>query len=179
MNKKSNFKKFLPWTIFVLIIVLFLFFRPVERVQFNNQNMEPTYKQGQTAWLISPENLLGSIKRGDIVSFDIKKDSKYFTSVARVIAIPGDSVMIKDGAVYLNNEKLSEPYAQGATATKNLEAFPEGKIIILSEDEYFLLSDNREKSELDSRSVGIVSGTPNLKTVLDTESYIKGKILDF
>lgn len=81
-------------------------------------------------------------KRGDIVVFKFPDDESMLF-VKRVIGLPGETVVIKDGSVYINNEKLDEPYLN--TVTKgNTGPFvvPEGK--------YFMLGDNRNSSK-DSR----------------------------
>ena len=65
--------------------------------------------------------------------------------IKRVIGIPGDEIDIRDGYVYVNGEKLEEPYVKGKTYKKNLE-FP----ITVQKNHVFVLGDNRENSS-DSR----------------------------
>ncbi len=69
--------------------------------------------------------------------------------IKRVIGVPGDTIDIRDGKVYLNGEEYIEPYV--ATDTyPNSTKFP----ITIPEEEYFVMGDNREVS-LDSRDLGL------------------------
>lgn len=70
--------------------------------------------------------------------------------VKRVIGVPGDVIDIKDGYVYVNNEKLSEPYLEVQTSAKGL-AYP----LTVPDDTYFCMGDNRTVS-YDSRDFGCV-----------------------
>ena len=81
--------------------------------------------------------------------------------IKRVIGLPGDYVEIKDGAVYINGEKLKEDY----TATEINDVGIVSEKITLGGDEYFVLGDDRDKSE-DSRMADV----GNVK-----RSYIYGK----
>ena len=85
-----------------------------------------------------------SPKRGDIIIFKYP-DNESTKYVKRVIGLPGDTVSFKDGDVYINGEKLNEPYLKTQHSTyTSVESYtvPEGS--------YFMLGDNRENSK-DSR----------------------------
>ena len=68
------------------------------------------------------------------------------SSMARVIGLPGETVQIQDGIVYINGEPLEESYGLEAMQNPGRAAQP----ITLGEDEYFVLGDNRNLSS-DSR----------------------------
>lgn len=71
--------------------------------------------------------------------------------IKRIIGVPGDTIDIREGKVYINRQLLDEPYAKGATSPKDMK-LP----ITIPEKEYFVLGDNRENS-MDSRDIGLIS----------------------
>ncbi|NLZ81535.1 MAG: signal peptidase I, partial [Clostridiales bacterium] len=66
--------------------------------------------------------------------------------IKRIIGIPGETVQIKDGLIYINDKKLIEPMAVDSIISPGLAE----EKVVLGVDEYFLLGDNRNNSE-DSR----------------------------
>ncbi len=91
-------------------------------------------------------------QRGDIVIFHPPSDD-LTDYVKRVIAIPGDRVDLRQGKVYVNGERVDEPYISGKfTSSQNQQVrFP----LDVPEGNYFVLGDNRPVSN-DSRSWGFV-----------------------
>lgn len=117
-------------------------------VRVQGDSMYPTYHDGQ---FLMTERLNGKediIERGDVVV--IKSSStggKYF--IKRCVGIPGDTIDIKEGKLYVNGEEEKE----GFPAMKDAGdlSYP----MVLEEGKYFLLGDNRNNS-MDSRSIGPV-----------------------
>jgi signal peptidase I len=91
----------------------------------------------------------GNIERGDLVVFWFPLDrSKSY--IKRVIALPGDTVHIDEGAVYVNGAPLDEPYVPNEYRDHQSLA-PE----TVPPDNYFVLGDHRSSSN-DSRAWGTV-----------------------
>ena len=86
-------------------------------------------------------------RRGDIVVFRFPGDmSRDF--VKRVVGVPGDTVEIRDGVVFVNGESLHEPYViNGDRGTE--------RPMVVPEEAYYVLGDNRRASQ-DSRDWGTV-----------------------
>ncbi len=119
----------------------------------NGTSMQPTLDNGDMLLLDKLRYRFGDPKRFDIVVVTIDKENKVHY-VKRIIGLPGETVQIKDGKVYINGELLEEDvYGKEPIASAGIASEP----ITLGEDEYFLLGDNRNDSK-DSRkeSVGVV-----------------------
>lgn len=93
-------------------------------------------------------------QRGDIVVFDPPIGQSGKPYIKRVIGLPGEHLAIHDGSVYIDGERLEEPYL-GATATSWPGRQPDYEIVV-PEGHIFVLGDNRNNST-DSRSFGPVS----------------------
>ena len=137
----------------------------------DGQSMEPTYSPG--AWVYTaPIN--GPIQRGDIVLLD---DGRKEYALKRVVGLPGESVDLWRGYVFINHKMLLEPYLPKYTYT-----FPderqEQRTFKLNTGEYFLLGDNRLVSA-DSRSYGPVKGEKIKSRVPLPESAIRGRFAPF
>ena len=102
---------------------------------------------------------LGKPDRFDVVVFR-REDGK--ANIKRIIGLPGETVQIRGGQVYINGEVLPDERELGTVSLAGLAENP----ITLGEDEYFLLGDNQNSSE-DSR----FSNVGNVK-----EDQILGKV---
>lgn len=92
--------------------------------------------------------------RGDIIVFLPDNENKNY--IKRIIGLPGETIDIKDGKVYINDIELEEPYL--TQETFNINRNPKEYPYTLKDNEYFAMGDNRSNS-LDSRSndVGILT----------------------
>ncbi len=103
-----------------------------------------------------------SPKPGDVIAFLPNGNTNTHYYVKRIIGTPGDRVRIEEGVVYVNGEEFQEKIAVSQIEDAGIAADE----VVLGEDEYFVLGDNRNNSE-DSRFANI----GNVK-----ESYILGKV---
>lgn len=90
------------------------------------------------------------IKRGDIIVMEYDTDHDY---IKRIVGLPGETIQIIDGNVYINGELFDEPYAYGEY-TETINGFEWN----LEEDEYFVMGDNRQPGgSTDSRVFGPIN----------------------
>ena len=131
---------------YIIIIVVVVFIRTfiVTPVKVDGTSMYPTL-DGDEIMLL---NKLGHIDRFDIVVIHLNDEESNL--IKRVIGLPGVTVEIRDNKIYVNDELLEDSYGYGTTY--NIDP------VTLSEDEYFVLGDNRIIS-LDSRVFGKVNRT--------------------
>ena len=112
-------------------------------------SMDPTYPPG-THLYGTP--ISTPLERGDVVLLD---DGSEDYAVKRIIGLPGETVQLWRGCVFINRKMLVEPYLPKHTYTYPSERARRGATVILGEGEYFVLGDNRLYSS-DSRSYGPV-----------------------
>ncbi len=110
-----------------------------------SSSMEPTIFPGDKVlvWRYHP-GPTAPPQRGDIVFFRDPSDVESWM-VKRVIGLPGETVVVFGGRVYINGQPLNEPYAQGVSAGMGLWQVPANGV--------FVMGDNREVSD-DSRAFG-------------------------
>ncbi len=149
---KVGTKDILDWIYtlaFALVLALVIRTFVAEARWIPSESMLPTLKIGDRLIIDKVSFHIGGINRGDIVVFKAPPASKLDeVLIKRVIGLPGDTVAIKDGLVYINNQPLDEPY--------ELEK-PRGdyKTITVPENSLFVMGDNRNNS-FDSRFWGVV-----------------------
>jgi signal peptidase I len=109
-------------------------------------SMWPTYEPGA---MVRTANISSPLQRGDVVVLD---DRKGDYALKRIVGLPGETVHIWRGYVFINHRILIEPYVP-----KCIYTFPRQRaaVFILGDDQYFVLGDNRPTSA-DSRMYGPV-----------------------
>lgn len=120
------------------------------RTSVIGDSMEPALYNGQEILMNRVIYKLSSPKRGDVVVFlpNGNENSHYY--VKRVVGLPGETIQIKDGGVYVDGVLLDED----EELDKMIDAGIAQNELTLAADEYFVLGDNRNSSE-DSRSGNI------------------------
>lgn len=114
------------------------------RFVVEGNSMEPNLHTGEFVIVSRLAYMLGEPQRGDVVVLHppTNPDQEY---IKRVVGLPGDTVEVQAGQVYVNGALLDEPYISVPT--------PQSGRWTVGEDEYFVMGDNRTNSD-DSRKWG-------------------------
>lgn len=166
-KKKINMavvKEVLTWTVEIALTLLlaftFVYFVGL-RTSVVGQSMAETLNSGDEILVNRFVYKVTNPKPNDIIVFLPNGNEKSHYYVKRVIAVPGDTVLIQNGTVYVNGEAFDEEISVDSIEDAGLAE----EEITLGTDEYFVLGDNRNNSE-DSRYANI----GNIK-----KEYIIGK----
>ena len=112
-------------------------------------SMMPNYPPG-THLYATP--ISTDLERGDVVLLD---DGREDYAVKRIVGLPGETVQLWRGAVFINRKLLVEPYLPSHTYTFPTERQRRGATFMLGDGEFFVLGDNRANS-VDGRTYGPV-----------------------
>lgn len=141
------------WAIMILVVVILAYSIVtfgMQSVTMIGQSMDPALTNQDVVLINKQAYTFKDPQRYDIVAFKLKDDTESYFNIKRIIALPGETIQIKNGHVFINGEVLNDMPFDDLIMTEGL-AIDEIK---LDEDEYFLMGDNCNNSE-DSRYVNI------------------------
>ncbi|HOI25683.1 MAG TPA: signal peptidase I [Caldisericia bacterium] len=156
---KKEMVEWLKTIIFALLIAFLVrnyLFQPY-RVQMGS--MQPTLHNNDLIMVNKIVYRINPPKRGDIVVFNPPGNTSNIHYIKRVIGLPGESIEVKNGKVFINQTELIEPYLSQIDTPGMVGP------VVLGENEFFVLGDHRNNS-MDSRDFGAI-----------TKDHIHGKTM--
>lgn len=151
LDPPDSFFKIIITLLISLILILGFFLNNIFIAVVDGSSMEDTIHHGDVLIVNKKSYSTSSPERYDIVN--IYAPCKYDNFLVKIIiGLPGDTIEINDSIVYINGNKISEPYIK---EEMNLPYYLKLKI---PKDKFFVMGDNRNIS-LDSRYFGLVQGT--------------------
>lgn len=156
-TKKPKFKKFfkslLFWVIEIIFVILAAYLiieYALEKTTMMGISMNTTLNEGDKIIINKMAYIKKEPQRNDVIVFSQSKTGHGYYNIKRVIGLPGETVEIINGEVYIDGTRLQEVIPTEAMRVAGLA----DKVILLGENEFFVLGDNRNYSE-DSRFANI------------------------
>jgi signal peptidase I len=148
-QKKKN--EWLEWTKAIIIALLIAFF--IRSFIFatsivEGESMEPTLQDGERVIFNKLVYFIDDPERGDIVIIE----RPFQNYVKRIIALPGETIEVNDGNLYINNEKYDQTFITDETKRNTGSLGP----IDIPEGSYFVMGDNRAISKDSRNGLGFI-----------------------
>ena len=122
----------------------------VQNYRIESHSMEPNFVEGQFILVNKLAYMLGEPTRGDVLVFNNPSNNEE-DYIKRIIALPGDTIEIREQHVIINNEILDEPFITNQISPGRVRP-PE----LIQPGNLFVMGDNRPNSS-DSRAFGQLS----------------------
>lgn len=149
---KSILKELMGWIVYIIIIVALawgIITFVGQRTQVSGSSMETTLSDGDQLIVDKISYRFRDPNRYEIVVFPYQyEENTYY--IKRIIGLPGETVQIVDGYVYIDGQQLDEHYGNEVMLDPGIAEEP----VTLGDDEYFVLGDNRNNSQ-DSRAANV------------------------
>ena len=148
------------WEILKIVIISLAIIIPIRYFLIQpffvkGASMEPSYLDGDYLIIDEISYRFEKPERGDVVIFRYPLDPSQFF-IKRIIGLPGETVEIKDGKVFIYNQEVPDKKIALDESAYLDDVYTQGNLeITLKADEYFVLGDNRRASS-DSRKWGAV-----------------------
>lgn len=144
------------WIVEITAVILLAFFivhYALEKTSMVGISMENTLKDGDSILINKCSYRFLNPKRFDVIVFKQSGNEHSYYNIKRIIGLPGETVLIKDGDIYINGKIVDDIVKADVMNNYGLAQEP----VKLEKNEYFVLGDNRNNSE-DSRfaSIGMI-----------------------
>lgn len=150
---KVFFSELGRWLIAILVVVILAYSIVtfgVQSVTMIGQSMSPVLDNQDVLLIDKLSYRFHEPERYDIAAFKLKEESDSYFHIKRIIGLPGETVQIRNGRIFIDGDALDDLPFDSLILTEGLAYDP----MTLGEEEYFLLGDNCNNSE-DSRYVNI------------------------
>ncbi len=146
---------FLQGIVVILAIMVMIYLFVMSPQEINGASMEPNFHNGEFILTNKVLYRFQNPQRGDIVIFKSPRN-KDIDYIKRIIGLPGETVLLKDNTLWVNGQRVGEPYLDPGTPIFGGTYLRENQPMVVPPGEYFVAGDNRTHSS-DSREFGPIA----------------------
>lgn len=129
--------------------------------QVRGSSMNPSFYDKELLLADKVSVNMDKLKRGDVIIFKYSEDEDH---IKRLVGMPGDTVELRGGRLYINGSLYEEDYLPEGRLTASGNFLREGQPVVVPDGKYIVMGDNREAgNSYDSREYGYLD--PNEKTI--------------
>jgi signal peptidase I len=168
---REQFLDFVQSLAIMIGICIFVLVFLVYPSEVEGTSMLPNYQTGNRLYTNKLSHWIGSTQIGKTLSLDYKRGDVVVVDkpgvvslIKRIIGMPGETLKLQGGNVYINGNMIKEDYLAADTYTGGGTFLKEGEDVQIPEGQYFVMGDNRRVSS-DSRYIGLIE-----------ENWLQGKI---
>lgn len=145
------FLDILEVVVFAFAIFLFLYLLVMQPHKIKGASMEPNFPDGEFLLTDKVSYRFREPERGEVIIFKapVAPDEEF---IKRIMALPGEKIKVDNGHIYINGERLNEPYLSDSLVTSTGNFLGNSEFTVPA-GKYFVIGDNRNHSS-DSRHWG-------------------------
>lgn len=145
-DTKNEMMSILIYSIVLILVAILLNVFVIEKVYVKGSSMENTLHDKEHLMIEKVSYHFSKPSRYDIVVLIPPNQQENELYIKRIIGLPGETIQIKEGEIYINGELLEESYGKASIDDPGIAQ----NEIVLQEGQYFVMGDNRNGSD-DSR----------------------------
>src|SRR5690554_1503799 len=128
--------------VFAIAIFLFIYLLVLQPHKIKGSSMEPNFPDGEFLLTDKVTYRFREPERGDVVVFEAP-GANGDEFIKRIIGLPGDTVSVMDNSVYINGQRLDEPYLADSLPIPSGMFLKDGSTFTVPANNYIVMGDNR------------------------------------
>lgn len=149
---RNNLAELIEFVAIILVLYVIIHFFVAEPHQVSGTSMVPNFKDLDLIITNKLATRFSTFQRGEVIVFQNPRNARE-DYIKRIVGLPGERIKIANNQVYINGEPIDQSYLPAGTPIRTKGYMSENEEIVIPEDTYFVMGDNREGST-DSREWG-------------------------
>ncbi len=149
---RNNLAELIEFVAIILVLYVIIHFFVAEPHQVSGSSMVPNFRDQDLIITNKLATRLSTFQRGEVIIFQNPRNASE-DYIKRIVGLPGERIRISNNEIFINGTVLDQSFLPAGTITRTKGYMSEGEEILIPNDTYFVMGDNREGSS-DSREWG-------------------------